>query len=102
MEVDLLRREPAHHPSGTGRAGLHLTRAAGSGRRGADAMTRPRDLKSDRRLRAPEITDGQPCSGGPSRELHNIIGERGYAGRTCKADAMTLRAGKRHNGRSRF
>ncbi len=24
---------------------------------------------------APEITDDQPCSGGPSRELHNIIGE---------------------------
>ena len=26
---------------------------------------------------APEITDDQPCSGGPSRELHNIIGVRG-------------------------
>ena len=28
---------------------------------------------------APETTDDQPCSGGPSRELHNIIGVRGPA-----------------------
>ena len=29
---------------------------------------------------APETTDGQPCSGGPSRELLNIIGVRGHPG----------------------
>ena len=27
---------------------------------------------------APETTDDQPCSGGPSRELNNIIGELGH------------------------
>ena len=25
-----------------------------------------------------EVTDDQPCSGGASRELHNIIGVRGH------------------------
>ena len=28
---------------------------------------------------APEITNDQPCSGGPSRELHNIIGVPGQS-----------------------
>ena len=28
---------------------------------------------------APEITEDQPCSGGPSRELHNIIGVMGQS-----------------------
>ena len=67
---------PATHPSRTGRAALD-TCARSSGRRGVDNKTCPTIWSQTGNSGAPETTDDQPCSGGSSWELHNIIGVRG-------------------------
>ncbi len=75
--VDLVQQTgPSPLWNGARRASSEFARS--SGRRGADTIGVSVVISNQTGgSGAPETTDGQPCSGGPSRELPNIIGELG-------------------------
>jgi len=68
---------PANHPSGTVHAAPYLMcpelRSTGCGRYDVHLISSQTGGSG-----APETSDDQPWRGGPSRELHNIIGVLGH------------------------
>ena len=78
MRVDLLLTDRPITPSGTGRAAPRLI-LPGAPVDGVQARSYVYVISSQTGdPGAPETTDDQPLSGGPSRELHNIIGGMGW------------------------
>ena len=79
MQVDLLQQTgPSPLWNGARRASSDVCpelRSTGCGRHRVSVVISSQTGGSG----APETTDDQPCSGGPSRELHNIIGEVGQS-----------------------
>ena len=76
MKVDLVTTDRPLTPLERGAPRLDIC-ARSSGRRGVDNKTCPTIWSQTGNSGAPETTDDQPCSGGSSWELHNIIGVRG-------------------------
>ena len=88
MRVDLVQQTgPSPLWNGARRASSEFSRS--SGRRCADTKGVSVVISSQTGgSGAPETTDDQPRSGGPSRELHNIIGERWQPQAWCRSRVM--------------
>ena len=104
MKVDLVTTDRPLTPLERGAPRLDIC-ARSSGRRGVDNKTCPTIWSQTGNSGAPETTDDQPCSGGSSWELHNIIGVRGrvlgqhHLPYLAAADAGSDAAKRRRRGR---